>query len=373
MKRMRGVFACALMLTLLLPVSAYAGFTPVNSITFNDLESLIITRSQDYQNISASVVDAEKASALAKDAIDLALQNLDATETAFAGSVADDATKDAIGYLLENQRQSLLQRQETLSNAVPENTYLSIQMAQNTLIVNFENIYITCKALERQIDSTKGTRDVLEKQYQVVKLQRELGMTTTVELMNMESQLIELDSGLQQLIQSYNIVKQLLNVTLAQEYNTDLILEDLPEVSDFAIQIINVDEDYQLAKTQSYTMIINEDDSQKFDDAARRFENGFYSAYQAILDKQMALDAQKVKYAVAEKNIAIADLKYNLGMISGLQFASEKSAFAVSKNALLNAQDGLFQAFRQYQWAKRGLTVSFNNSTSGGTSSSSAM
>lgn len=357
MNKPKIIIVLTILMTFLIPWNMFGDLSPVNEISLNELEGLIMSRSQDYQNISEAVVVSEKTKHATKAGVNAALDGVRNAIASFEGSTVDDATKAAVNYLLTVQEQSLQNQLDSLSATTPDSTLLSVEKAQNTLIANYEDLYISCKNLERQIQYAEKTKEIAEKQYKVALLQYDIGLISEIALIKAESQMRSMETSLQLVRESHDNLLQLFNVTLSQRYDTEIALADLPEILDIDINNINAEEDYELAKLHSYNIQINEDQVVKQDDETRKFEKNFYRTYQTLLDKQKSLQDERIKNSYAEESMRIAELKHELGILSDLQLELEKSLLIANKNTFMNSQDALFQAYRHYEWAKSGLIL----------------
>lgn len=364
MQKKKILLVLTLVLVLLFPYNVFANHAPINAISFDELEGLLFARSRTIIDNNISFGRASSGNIQSEEAIDGILAILQPLRDGF--DPLGDTTEAALYWLLDVQIKSLEQQKNSIGSREFERTMgLQTDIANNTFVWNMQMIYITCKSLEKQIAEMNAKKNVMEKQYKILEVQKDLGMVTENALLSFENQLKDIEDGLHQLKNTYDSLISQININLSQDYDTELALEDLPKVTEYQLESIDdVDQDYRLALIQSYTVRLNEDDYEKKADATRKFKSGFYNTYEILLDKQEALELQKSKHTVAEFNMKISDLKYKLGLISALQYESDKSTYTSSKLSLDIAEDALFQAYQAYQWAKRGLIVS--SGTQGG-------
>jgi len=347
-----------LLLAIPFPVFAEKKLEPITNLKFSDVEPLMMAR---YQVILDNVKTYSNANT-GQDSIQTGTNNIQGLLVTLAGiSSADPAVNSLVGVvagLLNSQFQIAVGQNSMAQRTSITDIGLQTQQGNYTIVWNMEAMYITYNSLQQQIEDMKAKKTLLEKQLHVAKIQREIGMATETTILNAESQLTELESGMQQLEEAKKAIKETFNVNLAQKYDTDINISEVPDVTSEQIAAIKVDDDYTEAIKKSYGVQLNDSDIDKENDAKRNFEKGFYRAYQTILDKQKTLEAEKLKFASAKKNFTIAELKYKLGMLSTIQYQAEYSAYITKKMALAKAEDTLFQAYQAYQWAKRGLIVS---------------
>lgn len=376
MRKTKIALIAALVITLVLPFQAFAekNLEPVTTLKFEDVEKLMMARCRMILDNMEAYSDKADGQDKKADQLDSYLNQWAGVKGAFDKQKTGGANaylEDTLTYLLNAQHASLLSQRSSIAATNLTDVGLQTEQGNYTIVWNMEKLFIKYNTLSHQLEDMLAKKPLLEKQLEAAKLQKELGMATETAVISAESQLSELESGIQQLEEAREAIKQTFNVNLAQEYDTDLKICGVPSVTREMIEAINVDEDYKEAIKKSYDVRLKDDDKDKENDARRQFKNSFYRAYQTILDKQKALEAAKLKMAVEENNLKTAEIKFELGMISALQYEAEKSSYASQKAALEEAEDALFQAYREYQWAKRGLIVSTDSSASG-TSSSGA-
>ncbi|NLI93437.1 MAG: TolC family protein [Peptococcaceae bacterium] len=346
-----------LIFTLLLPSQLFAEKTldPVKSITFKDVEPLMRARSQaiidNSQTFSGASTSFSRSTSSFDSYIGSAQAKYDSNAAIGAGINQDlaEAFKQ-LQFLLVIQKSSLV------GSTNLTNTGYSLEMTNDKIVYSAEAMYISYNQLNYQLESSIAAKALLEKRLEATKLQQQLGMVSTIATLDAEKQLEETDLAIKTTKESMNSIKQQFNIWFAQNYDTDLAIGDVPQVSDSTISAINVDEDYLEAEKKSYNVRMNEDIDKK-NNEKRTFKSGFYKAYQKILDKQKALSVAEKKFDLAKKNIESAEIKYKLGMLSTLQLLGEQSSFAATKASYENAQFDLFKAYREYEWAKRGVIV----------------
>jgi len=350
-----------LMITLSMPFQAFAEkkLDPVLTLNFADVEPMIMGRYQVILDNTKAYNDATRGQSNTQTGT----SNMDNLLVALAGINSADADIMTLRAVLANfvqaQTQIAVGTNSMAQGVNMTELGLNTEMGNKTIVWNMEALYITYNDLAGQIDDLASKKIMLEKQLAAAKLQKELGMITEAGMESVESSLKDVESGLKKLQETRKSIKQTFNVNLSQPYDTDIQIGEVPKVTNEQISAIVVDEDYKEALKKSYGVRIGDakSDIDKKNDEIRKFQNGFYRAYETILEKQKALEAEKVKMAVAEKNKKAADLKYKLGMMSAIQYETENSTYISKKAAYTQAENALFKAYQQYQWAKRGLIV----------------
>ncbi|TCX48556.1 hypothetical protein C1I36_10720 [Dehalobacter sp. 14DCB1] len=340
-------------LGLLFPVQAFAD--TVTTLDFNKIESLMNARNPMISENMSTYTNAVNGKTQGIAAMDALLAQWSAVNAAYGGGTGVNPQYEAaISYLLAAQKAALDQQKSSYTSINTTNTLLNIEKGNNTLIWSMEMLYISYNAIGYQLDDLMVKKSLAERQVKILKLQQKLGMVTQLTVDEAENSLLALESAVQNLKEAKESILQQFNLNLNQDYDCVLTVNDVPNVMKDQIAGIDVQKDYLDAKGKSYDYIL---DSYSLD-SERKFKNNFYRAYQTVLDKQQALDVETKKMTTAESKWKIAQLKYKLGMISEIQFETERSTYMSQQTTTEIAKDTVMQAYRQYEWAKRGLIVS---------------
>lgn len=360
--KFRLALVVTMIIALVFPLQVFAekSLNPVITLNFTDVESLMMARNQMILDNSEAYYNANNNQS--------GVQNATYDIHGLLVQLANINSADPDIMALRNTLAGLLQAQAqmaTATNSMVQGTNISAVGAQTeqgnyTIVWNMEMLYISYNNLTQQIEDMKAKFPLLEKQLSVAKLQKQLGLTTDAGVTSAATSLNELKSGLKQLEEAQKSIKQTFNVNLAQPYDTDIQIGKVPMVTQEQISVINVDADYTEALKKAYGVRVEEykRDTDKKNDEIRKFQNSFYRTYITVTEKQKALEVEQGKMDVAKSNKNAADIKYKLGMISSIQYAGEVSSYSTRKAMLAQAENNLFQAYHQYQWAKRGLIVS---------------
>ncbi|MDJ0306602.1 MULTISPECIES: TolC family protein [Dehalobacter] len=355
------IIVLILVLVLIVPYTAFADtdddddkLVPINTLEFNEIEDLMLARNPvikgNMKSFSDSYDGKNKGITVANDY----LSEWNAKNIAFGtGDGTNPKDEAAIAYLLNAQKNLLLMQKASYESGDSINTIVNIQKGNNSLIWGVENLYISYNTLITQLEDSKAKQSLAERQVKIIKIQKDLGMATELDVAKAENTLSELEMNIQRINVSQKATIQQLNVSLAQDNNTELTVKKVPEVTAAQMLAIDPDADYLIAKTKSYDIQIDSSS----DDSQRKFKNSFYQAYQTVLDKQRILDIEQRKLLAVESEYKTAQLSYKLGKISLVQFESTKCTFISQQTAIETAKNTLAVAYRAYEWAKLGLIV----------------
>jgi len=260
--------------------------------------------------------------------------------------------------LLEAQISALRQQRSAMKIDI-EKLELQLDMTIDTITSAMEGMFISYNSLGRQLELLENQKELADSQLKVLKLQEELGLVTELTLEKTKNEIADLTKSINDLTRARETIKEQFNLMLSYEFDKPLELGGVPRVVRPDVVRIDVEDDYEDAWEDSYEVLLNDDRKSKREgDAIRKFRQGFYAAYNTLQDKQAALELEEDKLRTAKKSWELAELKYSLGMLSELQYKTEKNSYLSQQITVELAKDAVFQAYRNYEWAKRGLIVS---------------
>ena len=85
--------------------------------------------------------------------------------------------------------------------------------------------------------------------------------------------------------------------------------------------------------------------------------------YDAACQSKSAYESAKTAYDMEKNNMDAADRKYQLGMMSQLEYLQQKAQFSKVETTLEVAELNLFQAMENYEWGKKGLIQSASSAS----------
>ena len=391
--KIRKVLSVVLVILLALPMTVMAKTEDNNKdevlkVEFAEIGPLVQIRNLTIDELKDAVEEAED---IDLSAIDNAIDKLNELKTSLeaitpplpgtggSGGPADpgdpvppisvdDMQNWSLIGLLDAQIAALNQQRKSAMSIDVDKLELQLDMTIDTLTSAMEGMFISYNSLGRQLELLKNQKELAESQLKALELQRNLGLITDLVLEKTRNEIAALDKSLKDLERARETIKEQFNLMLSYEFDKPLEFGEVPQVVQSDIESIDVDDDFEDSWEDSYEVMLAEDESdERYYDTIRKFRQGFYAAYNTLQDKQAALELEENKLSTAKKNFELAELKYKLGMLSELQYKTEKNSYLSQQIAVELAKDAVFQAYRNYEWAKRGLIVS-----STGTSNSAA-
>lgn len=364
---MKKYIASLTVALMLIPGAVFADVdttAQLQKLEFSQIEEEISNRNPQYQKIEDSIEDADASIDSGSKAIKDAIEGITIIEQDYVSEHGTDLTLDqVIVTLLESQKAGL----EAQLGALPDMHQLKTQgnQGEDQIVAGVQTLFITYNSVGRQLEELQANRNVLNLQLEAMKIKVQLGMDIQLNLDDTENKLRALDASIQAVQNAYDKLKHQLNLAVGQEYDTEMEIGDNPIVQAAELEAIDVASDYLEAQNYSYDIELNEDEyNYVIEDSYRQFESSFYEIYENVKTKKLALDSEEQSLKVAKTSFDFLELKYNLGMVSMIQYEQGKVQFKTQEDKYAEAQDALYKAYNNYQWAKRGLILSSTATTS---------
>ena len=251
---------------------------------------------------------------------------------------------------------------------------------QDQIVVAGESTYITLKALEVQETQLQRQLEALNRTVEEMELRYQMGQVSALQLQQTKAGRTELVSGLETLRMNARSLKMQLEMLIGAEQTGEIVLGDVPKVTDKELEAMDLEQDlldykaksydlYDAAKTLEDSRETYKDDAGKYDyneekygyrsakyawetaqytynNTVQSYELKFRALYAQVQDYKQILDAAKVSLECEKASYQASELKYKQG--------------SISKNALLDAESNLKEAEEKVQTASNDLFSSYN-------------
>ena len=266
-----------------------------------------------------------------------------------------------------------------------EKTILQLEMANESIVLGAQNLYLGYHTLARELDGLVQNLELLENQINIMTLQEELGMITSLDLMAAQNQKEALGLGVNTMeIQLTNLLGQL-NLMFGQDFDVDLQVINTIAIDEDEIDDMDYKDDLKKAKRKSYAIKLKDYDYEisehnlwwarrygKSDDrrsAERDLENAeielaqenknvelaFHNSYENVQSKFSAYKNAVKVLEYEEKLYEILQLKDELGMISKISFKQGQVDYNGQINKFTATEQDLFQAWLSYEALLEGV------------------
>ena len=245
---------------------------------------------------------------------------------------------------------------------------LDYQNNQKALIVQTQGLFasynLTRKsvaAIAKNIELSQASLGALERQVQI-------GMATQAELLNARQALQTVQSTFTQTQATLESLRQQLCMMTGWQYNDQPEIQDLPRANQARIDAMNPDADSQAALENNLKLKYNRralsnmsDGSADKKNMERTIQNqeetiraNVRNLYNDALQKRIALQLAEAALAAENTSMNAANTKYQLGMISNLEYIQAQSSLLGKQIELETADMNLQQAIETYEWALKG-------------------
>ena len=245
---------------------------------------------------------------------------------------------------------------------------LDYQNNQKALIVQTQGLFasynLTRKsvaAIAKNIELSQASLGALERQVQI-------GMATQAELLNARQALQAAQSTFTQTQATLESLRQQLCMMTGWQYNDQPEIQDLPRANQARIDAMNPDADSQAALENNLKLKYNRralsnmsDGSADKKNMERTIQNqeetiraNVRNLYNDALQKRIALQLAEAALAAENTSMNAANTKYQLGMISNLEYIQAQSSLLGKQIELETADMNLQQAIETYEWALKG-------------------
>ncbi|HZJ82300.1 MAG TPA: TolC family protein [Clostridia bacterium] len=266
-----------------------------------------------------------------------------------------------------------------------DKTILQLEMVNKSTILGGQNLYLAYNNLQRQRDELVQKLELLDDQIDIMTIQEELGMVTSLDIIDIQNQREQMELGIKTLETQMDNLKGELNLMLGQDFDISLELEDTFTVDEKILSSIDYEDDLKLAKRKSYAIKLKDYDYRikdhnlewtrdygnsderraarrdfdnariEFDHERKNVELVFHKAYEEVQNKINAFENENKNIEYQQKKYDILELKYELGMISEIEFKQGKVEYDSQKNKAETVQQDLFQVLLQYEALLEGI------------------
>jgi outer membrane protein TolC len=266
---------------------------------------------------------------------------------------------------------------------------ISAEMSRDGQVYMAQKYFMAYKSLEDQLADMKSQYEYLKKQFDALKLQRDLGLATDANVSSFEISFKNADAGIDTLKKSLEDLESDINILFGQEYDNRLELGDLPSVDNAKINAMDYEQDYETAEDNNYNIRLklidyqlkddsydnasgDEEDKAEYDrDSAklqleeqnRKFALTFDKAFRAVKDAEAALDNERYDLISKRTEWTHAQLKYTLGLISKNDWQNAKLTYDSASHKYDNAQQDVFDAYLKYEWLLNGMELGSDSGT----------
>lgn len=280
---------------------------------------------------------------------------------------ASDAEDDITAITSEA---SARQAEINAENNVDDGTsrWLEYVQIEKGLAVQAQTAMNTWYQLQHQRTSLQASRDLLAVSLAAVQSQQAQGMATYSDVLTAQQSLQEMDAQIIAMDSQIDSTRKNLIVMLGWSQDAEPEIGPMPELDLNRFAAMNPQEDLQKAYEADYTLRI---DQRRFDNATNEANRQIYaqtvendrqqiavavnSAYSAAQQAKNDYDEAALNLQVTETDRAAAAARYQLGLISRLEYQQAETAYVSAQADLEVKKLALLAAMETYDWTIKGV------------------
>lgn len=287
-------------------------------------------------------------------------------------------------YVIGSASQSLIDVFDTIRDGDMQkdnaDAVRQMEEAVNQVVAAGQKLYIGLLAMERSAEDGRRGIEALDRSLTELRLRRDLGQVSDQAVLALEQQRASAVSQLKSLDTSISDYASQLQTLMGAPATGKLSLGGLPEISAEEFKAIDYAAGLAAAKEASFSLYsakLTLDDAREewvdtrydsryqremaehtwkaaqntYKDAVLSFEASFLKLYNSLADYQQLLESRESAVAYQQRQLEIAQAKYDRGMLSYSALLSAKDAVADAVSAAEGARADLFAAYNSYKTA----------------------
>ena len=341
-----------------------------NTLEYEEIPDLIREYNSTVQNNMISYGDYR-----GKDANEIADDYREAAQTLYDSVVwpSEDDTGYAMLYSAAETAQAQARQLEKMADEnVSDGMIIKWQYDQveASLSSTAQNLMSQYYQLLENRKTAEAGKELAEASLRSVETQASLGMATENDVLTAREAVKTAEAGVISAESNIQSVKQNLQVMTGWAYNSEPEIAQMPPVDVTRIDAMNPETDLEKALENNYTLLIAKRTLENTSDAAnqqiqrqtianteQQIASGLTDLYSQVLQARNTYDQARSALELEEKNMAAAETKYGLGMISHLEYLQARNAYVESQANFRIQELALQSAMDAYDWALRGNMV----------------
>lgn len=343
-----------------------------NTLEYEEIPDLIHEYNSTVQNNMVSYDDYR-----GKDANEIADDYREAAQTLYDS--IEWPSEDDSGYAMlysaaETAQAQARQMEKMADDNVSDGMIIKWQYDQveASLSSTAQNLMNQYYQLQENLKTAQSGKELAEASLQAVQTQASLGMATNNDVLTAQEAVKTAEAGIISIQSSIQSVKQNLQVMTGWAYNSQPEIAPMPQVDVTRIDSMNPETDLEKALETNYTLMIDKRTLENTDDAAnqqiarqtiandeQKIASGLTDLYNQVLQARDSYNQAQSALALEEQNMAATQTRYDLGMVSRLEYLQAQNTYVQSQADFHIQELSLQAAMDAYDWALKGsLTLS---------------
>ncbi len=336
-----------------------------NAIEYDELAGLIREYNVTVQKNQLDISHKKKDDLITND--QYAQYYRDAASDARSSISGDDPVSDA-SYAVSAAKAD----KEADDNTEDLETYrLTYDQTEADLVATAQTSMISYFHQKNEMERSKVNLELLEAEYQAVLAKQSAGMATQMDVLLVQENIYNAKGSIDKLYASTEETRQKLCIMLGWKYDDNPEIMEIPAVDMDRIPFIDLEADKQIAFQNNYSLKINkrklanasaditkETLKRTISSNEQNINAAIVSNYQTILQSKAAYDQAVGEYNLESTNMNTAQQRYQVGMLSALDYQKQNNAYVTKSIAVRSAELTLFQTIQAYDNGIAGLASS---------------
>ncbi|MEY8337787.1 TolC family protein [Lachnospiraceae bacterium 62-35] len=261
---------------------------------------------------------------------------------------------------------------QTSESNLVDNTMLRIRYDQQeaALVMQAQIMMNSYEQLEKNMVLLEDSKELLETVYQAVLVQQSQGMATQAEVLKAQENIHNMEANIQSAEKSREQIKRNLCLLTGWSVDASPEIRPIPAMDMSRIDRMNPSVDTASALANNYDMRyytkqlenVTEEGSRKtaqanIDNTRENITNQVKTLYETVLNQRISYETAQMSLQLEEVNLKDAQLQYQTGTSSALQYRQAQNSYLQKATAVDTARLNLFQAMENYDWAVKGLAA----------------
>lgn len=245
---------------------------------------------------------------------------------------------------------------------------LTYEQEEANLVATAQSLMISYYTQLNELESTEKSLPLLEEIYNSTLIKQSAGLVTQIDVLTAKEEVMNTQVAIDKLKASVEETRQQLLVMLGWNYSDTPEIRELPDVNMERIAAMNPETDKVTALANNYALKINK---RKLENATadltkqslnrtianneQNISSDLVKKHQAVLQAKASYEQAQADYTLESKNMASADVKYQAGLMSRLDYMKQQNTYAIKGIAIEKAEFNLFSAVQAYDNALNGL------------------
>jgi hypothetical protein len=331
------------------------------TLEFDEIAARIENYNTTYNNTKSTLMNAylnlPAAKTLAEEATDLMDEAYD---------IKDDEDRELFEQYKAMSR-ALRRESEKLTNKeLSTSQKTTLAHVRKNLQKAVEDLVIQYESTASSLDTVNKSVELAEESLKSAQNRFAQGMASEADVLSAQQQLLSAQESRQQLSSGLGTLKSNILVLCGYDPATDVTIAPLPDPDLGKIDAMNLAEDTKTAVQANFTLNTTKQTSASGAASRRQKQRnvsseeqtiaaGLEKMYQDVLADREAYQAAETNWQAAENDMASADRKKSLGMLSSSAYLGLETQYLSAKASRDSAALTLTKAINDYEWAVGGL------------------